>query len=75
METDGKEGAEGEKKDGDKADNEPEKSLLTESKYYSVLGEGEGDKADNEPEKSLLTESKYYSVLGEGGGGREEGGR
>ena len=32
METDGKEGAEGEKKEGDRADNEPEKSLLTESK-------------------------------------------
>ena len=57
-------GGEGEKKEGDRADNEPEKSLLTESKYYSVLGEGgegekkEGDRADNEPEKSLLTESK-----------------
>ena len=33
METDGKEGADGEKKEGDKADNEPEKSFLTESKY------------------------------------------
>ena len=39
METDGKEGADGEKKEGDKADNEPEKSFLTESKYWFLHNE------------------------------------